>query len=118
LALMTEMAKLANEIVPKKRKAIKDPVLLRTLARIRADLQKSSEILGLFSEEPAVALLKLRDLRAAQLGVDSDRVEQLITDRAAARADKDWARADEIRDELASLQVVLMDSATGTTWEL
>ena len=118
LALMTEMAKLANENVPKKKKAIKDPVLLRTLVRIRADLEKSAEILGLFSEEPSIALTKIRDLRATQLGIDSSAVEDLIKGRAEARANKDWARADEIRDELAALQVVLMDSATGTTWEL
>ena len=44
-------------------------------------------------------------------------VEPLIVARAAARAAGDWGRADEIRDELASLGVEIKDSKDGTTWK-
>ena len=43
-------------------------------------------------------------------------VEALLADRAAARAAKDWARADAIRDEIAALGVEIMDTASGTEW--
>lgn len=46
------------------------------------------------------------------------RVEALIAERAAARAAKDWARADRIRDELAALNVEVMDAAAGATWRI
>jgi len=44
------------------------------------------------------------------------RINQLIQARIDARAAKDWATADRIRDELTALNVEVMDSATGATW--
>jgi cysteinyl-tRNA synthetase len=46
------------------------------------------------------------------------RVEPLIAARKAARADKNWAESDRIRDELLGLGVALKDNKDGTTtWE-
>ena len=50
---------------------------------------------------------------------DSDEVteiEALIKQRNDARANKDWAMADDARDKLAALNIILEDSAGGTTW--
>ncbi|MCC7267200.1 MAG: cysteine--tRNA ligase [Caulobacteraceae bacterium] len=46
------------------------------------------------------------------------RVEGLIAERAEARVAKDWPRADRIRDELAALDVEVMDGAAGARWKL
>jgi len=43
-------------------------------------------------------------------------IEALILQRNTARANKDWASADDARDKLAALQVVLEDGPEGTTW--
>ncbi|WP_158815497.1 cysteine--tRNA ligase [Methylocapsa sp. S129] len=45
------------------------------------------------------------------------RVDELIASRQAARAAKNFAEADKIRDQLADLGVVLKESKDGTTWE-
>jgi cysteinyl-tRNA synthetase len=45
------------------------------------------------------------------------RVEVLIAERAAARAARDWTRADAIRVELAGLGVEVMDTAGGASWK-
>ena len=45
-------------------------------------------------------------------------VEQLLAERVTARAAKDWATADRIRDRLSELNVVVMDGPTGATWRL
>jgi cysteinyl-tRNA synthetase len=50
--------------------------------------------------------------------VDTSSIEELIATRTAARASKDWKESDRIRDELATMGVVLQDSKEGTTWEL
>lgn len=50
---------------------------------------------------------------------DSDEVaeiEALIKQRNDARKNKDWAMADDARDKLAALNIILEDSAGGTTW--
>ena len=63
------------------------------------------EVLGLFSKEE----------------IDSDlesKIESLILKRNEARATKDWAKSDSIRDELKALGVEIQDSSDGTTWNL
>ncbi|MFL5203874.1 MAG: cysteine--tRNA ligase, partial [Microvirga sp.] len=46
-------------------------------------------------------------------------VEPLISARRDARASKNWAESDRIRDELAALNVVVKDNKDGTTtWEV
>ena len=48
--------------------------------------------------------------------ISADEVEQLIAARKAARAGKNWAESDRIRDELIARGIVLEDGAGGTTW--
>lgn len=50
--------------------------------------------------------------------VDAEEIEGLIVARKQARADKDWAKADEIRDKLAELKVVVEDGADGSSWRI
>jgi cysteinyl-tRNA synthetase len=44
-------------------------------------------------------------------------IDELIQQRVDARTNKDWAKADEIRDELDELGVVLEDTTNGTIWK-
>jgi len=47
----------------------------------------------------------------------SEQVRSLIRERAAARASRDWSRADQLRAELARLEVTVKDTPQGTDWE-
>ena len=59
-----------------------------------------------------------RGRKRAALQVDPERVETLIASRKEARATRNWAESDRIRDELAALGVTLKDNKDGTTtWE-
>ncbi len=49
-------------------------------------------------------------------GGDDAEIDALIEERTAARASKDFARADEIRDELAARSIALEDTPHGTVW--
>ncbi|MDX9688793.1 cysteine--tRNA ligase [Halopseudomonas formosensis] len=58
-------------------------------------------------------------LQAGAAGrVDAAEVEALIQARLQARAEKNWAESDRIRDQLAEMGVVLEDSKGVTTWRL
>ncbi|MDO4754694.1 MAG: cysteine--tRNA ligase [Bacillota bacterium] len=46
-----------------------------------------------------------------------EKVEALISARAAAKAEKNYAEADRIRDELTAMDVVLKDGKDGTSWQ-
>ena len=45
-----------------------------------------------------------------------EEIEKLIQERTEARANKDYARSDEIRDELKCQGIILEDTAQGTRW--
>ncbi len=85
-------------------------------------------------DKPAVARLGGRLLQAGQLmgflaaapqawfqGGNDDlkaKVEALLTERATARAAKDWAEADRIRAELTALNIEVLDGPAGATWRM
>jgi cysteinyl-tRNA synthetase len=63
--------------------------------------------------DDAVALASSLGLVA---GSADEAVAALIDSRAAARSERDWGRADQIRDGLAELGIVLEDTADGVRW--
>ena len=72
------------------------------------------QIFGLKLDEPREEYAK----KGANDGVDVAKIEALIAARKEARANKNWAESDRIRDELAAMNVVIKDSKEGTTWEI
>ncbi len=50
--------------------------------------------------------------------VDAAEVDALIAARLQARAEKNWAESDRIRDQLSAMGVILEDGKGGTTWRL
>ncbi|HEX2654386.1 MAG TPA: cysteine--tRNA ligase [Xanthobacteraceae bacterium] len=77
-------------------------------------LKASASLLGLLQKTRSEYLQT--DPRRTH--VDETKVKNLIEARAQARAVKNFAESDRIRDELAAMGVVLKDSKDGTTWEL
>src|SRR5207248_225863 len=51
-------------------------------------------------------------------GIDKENVEKLIEARNSARRARNFSEADRIRNELASMGIVLHDTPQGTTWEI
>jgi len=51
-----------------------------------------------------------------QGGLSNEMIEQLIQQRVQAKADKNWAESDRIRDELKAQGVILEDGPQGTSW--
>ncbi|MBM7062055.1 cysteine--tRNA ligase [Pseudomonas sp. UL073] len=85
----------------------------RAAAGLAARLKELAGLLGVLQLDPD-AFLKA----GAEGRVDAGQVEALIQARLAARAAKDWAESDRIRDQLTALGVVLEDGKAGTTWRL
>jgi cysteinyl-tRNA synthetase len=75
-------------------------------------LRGLGSVLGLLQQDPQAYLQG-----GVAGGGDASGVEALIAERAEAKAQKNFARADAIRAELLAQGVVLKDSPTGTTWE-
>ena len=75
-------------------------------------LVKLGDVLGILQLDPEAFL------RTGGHEVDADYIEGLIARRNQARADKNWQVADEIRDELKALKVVLEDKDGQTAWRI
>ena len=84
------------------------PLALARLSAIDdpASLRASAQLIGLLAE-PAEQWFR---------GPGDDRVQGMIAARAEAKARRDFAEADRIRDELQSEGIVLEDGAQGTSW--
>lgn len=83
----------------------------KTRSPALAGLLKSlGACLGLLQGEPGAYL-------QAGAGLDEASIQGLIAQRAAAKAAKNFAEADRIRQDLLAQGIVLKDSAAGTTWE-
>ena len=84
----------------------------RAVASGRGLLLEAGNLMGFLAADPQAWF---------QSGADDDlktRVEGLIAARGEARAAKNWPEADRIRDELAALNVEVMDGPNGATWRI
>ena len=73
-------------------------------------------VLGVLpTEEEALSITESEAV--ARSAISSD-VEALLEERESARESKNWSRADEIRDELISMGVVVEDGSEGPTWRI
>ena len=94
-------------------------------ARAKAALLASAELLGLLADDPRHWLQEdSRTIPTAQSPVSADRqvvrgresIERQIEERDAARKQRDFAKADRIRADLAANGVILEDTPQGTNW--
>ncbi|HVP62078.1 MAG TPA: cysteine--tRNA ligase [Myxococcaceae bacterium] len=92
--------------------------VVRTLATLRAVVPAMGGVLGVLGSPPAAWLERRRDRLVRQRGLDRERIEAMLAERAAARKAKDFARSDAIRDELLRIGVELRDGPTATRWKV
>jgi cysteinyl-tRNA synthetase len=101
------------------------PLALAVLFDLASDLNRSADadtaallrrlggVLGLLQQE---AQSYLRSAGSAQAELDVTAIEALIAERTAAKAEKDFARADAVRTQLLAMGIVLKDGPQGTSW--
>jgi cysteinyl-tRNA synthetase len=72
-------------------------------------------VLGLLQQDPE-DWLKWQPVTATEAGLSDAEIEVLIAERVNARANKDFAASDRIRDQLTNDGIILEDSSEGTIW--
>ena len=117
MELISEMFRYLNEYVSVRKQAAL-PAAFASASRLLNELSTMNSVLNLFGEEPRSYLLRHREKAALRRGLSIDSIEKQISKRIAARTARDWAMADQIRDELDALGVVLMDRPGGTDWSV
>lgn len=87
-------------------------------------VRESNSTVKDFSADYAKKVLKVLEDLCGVLGIETtkeeeildEEIEKLIEERQAARKNKDFARADEIRDQLLEQGIVLKDTREGVKW--
>src|SRR5699024_5501839 len=98
--------------------------LAREVNRLRqSHLERASGLAALLRRLGGqVALLQMDPeiffKQGSSATLDAEKIERLVAEREQARADRDFARADQIRDQLTGLGVRLEDKPEGTLWSL
>ena len=77
--------------------------------------ETAGDVLGVLPTREMALAEPEEDPRRVEI---ADEVESLLVQRSEARTNKDWPRADSIRDELTSLGVVVVDTPDGPKWDL
>jgi cysteinyl-tRNA synthetase len=117
MAILFEAARAVNRISSAGTAAPGKVPTTELLTAVREEMRiASQEVLGILKEDPATFLGARRLTRASDVGLDEPAIEAMIADRAEARKQKDFSRADQIRDELASKGILLKDGPEGTSW--
>jgi cysteinyl-tRNA synthetase len=92
-----------------------DPGVLR---QSKEAFALAGKVLGIFQDDPQIFLGREQQRKAQRLTITEEEITRLIKERDEARGKKNWARADEIRDRLASQGIILEDTPQGTVWRI
>jgi cysteinyl-tRNA synthetase len=90
----------------------------------RKKLCGSLQLLGFLDDTRIGRFIPVQSSDSRRMATQAADVERLIAERAQARTDKDWAKADKIRDQLDTMGIELHDAKDPnsgelvTTWEL
>lgn len=89
-------------------------------AQAKGSLLASAELLGLLRQVPQVALAELKHTMPASAvpHLDAAAIQALFLEREQARRQRDFARADALRDQLAAVGVLVHDTPQGSAWTL
>ena len=122
LSVLADLAKASNELVDMAQRKRRDPTIAKAGPPVAKQLEKAmiavGQRIGLLLSEPAdyVARTKAQRLKARNLTEAA--VDEKLAERSAARAAKDFARGDAIRDELLTFGIEAFDTPVGSTWRI
>jgi len=114
VGLLFSLVKEANRVMD--RNGMSTPSI-KALNALNADLTNMSAILGILQHPWQAFFSHQAQRRHHDAALPSDTIDALVAERSTARKNKDWKRADEIRDQLEKSGIILEDNADGTHWK-
>jgi cysteinyl-tRNA synthetase len=119
LAILFEAARCINRINTEYGANVEKIPSSETLLNCRTDIiNLSRDVLGILKEEPVAFVERARHAGTTELGITVSEIDGLISERGQARKNRDFKRADEIRDKLAGFGILIEDGPKGATWRV
>lgn len=105
-----------NDLMAAKKPKMKQKAAV--LIRVADDIKHCAQVLRLLVMDPEQALEQIKQYLIGKRGIDESQVSDLIAQRDQARLTKDWAEADRIRDQLNGMGIQIMDTPSGSQWQV
>jgi cysteinyl-tRNA synthetase len=94
------------------------PEIKATALAFTSFIHERGKLMSLFLEAPESYLRMLDDRMLKDMKLERSTVDKLVEERNQARAAKDFAKSDELRNKLTELGIAIQDTPTGTHWEV
>ncbi|KAE9586936.1 hypothetical protein Lal_00004795 [Lupinus albus] len=115
LAGLSEPLKSINDLLHT-RTGKKQKFRVESLAALEKSIRNVLTVLGLMPARYSEVLQELKEKALKRANLTEDEVLRKIEERSCARIEKEYAKSDAIRKDLAVVGITLMDSPNGTTW--
>jgi len=117
VGVLFEVVRSVNRLLDnKKSRLTKDEE--HSLQLYHHDIIKISNILGISGESPHAYFADKKRRAVQKASIDPDTIDQLVAERNMARAEKNWSKADSIRDRLLEMNIVIEDRQDSTVWKV
>lgn len=90
--------------------------ILNQQKRLKADILAAGQLLGILQDQPKKWLDQQKNYKAQQALLTEQDINQLLVEREQARKARNFTRADAIRNQLLTHNIMIDDSPQGTTW--
>ena len=116
IANLYNIFKYANNIMKTSKDKTKEDIA-NILRKILKNVHEVYSVLGLFDQNPDEYITKLKNKYLKELDIDEENIKQEIEKRAKAKQNKDFEKADKIRNALEAKGIIHKDSKEGTSWD-
>jgi cysteinyl-tRNA synthetase len=117
IAILFDTIRMINRLLDRHENSLSGSIK-QTIQSGLADVLRIGNILGILLEQPAVYFDKKQTQILEQKSVDPVMIAKMVEERNSARKTKNWKKADQIRNQLAEMDVILEDRPEGTVWKI
>jgi cysteinyl-tRNA synthetase len=115
-ATMFEVVRQFNNQVRRGMKA--NPAIQGKALAFSQFIKKVGSMMAMFQEPAHDFLVKVDDMLLDKAGIKRADVDAVVAERSQARASKDFAKSDELRNKLVAMNVSVSDTPEGSFWEV
>jgi cysteinyl-tRNA synthetase len=116
IANVFDLVRVLNRVLADK-SAI-NAAVLALFSQVKSGIAGIAGVLGIIDSVPSDFQARLKTRKSSDLDIDVAEVERLVAERSTARKSRDFRRSDELRDQLMTMGVELLDGPSGTEWKI
>ena len=118
IGILFDTVRNMNRLLDQEKNNDVSPEIKKAAQSDYADILRIGSVLGILMDSPKIYFQRKQTQALEQQSMDPEVIDQMIAERNQARKAKNWAKADQIRNQLADMNIILEDRADGTIWKI